>query len=29
MIGFVVGVIICGTIGFVAAALLAAGGNEK
>lgn len=29
MIGFVVGVIIGGTIGFVAAAMLAAGGNEK
>lgn len=29
MIGFVVGVIIGGTIGFVAAALLAAGRNEK
>ena len=29
MIGFVVGVIIGGTIGFVADALLAAGGSEK
>ena len=29
MIGFVVGVIIGGTIGFVAAALLAAGGDKK
>ena len=29
MIGFVVGVIIGGSIGFVAAALLAAGGSEK
>ena len=29
MIGFVVGVIIGGTIGFVAAALLTVGGNEK
>lgn len=29
MIGFVVGVIIGGAIGFVAAALLTAGGNEK
>lgn len=29
MIGFAIGVIIGGTIGFVAAALLAAGRNEK
>lgn len=29
MIGFMVGIIIGGTIGFVAAALLTAGGNEK